>query len=422
MSQTSKYSSAKIKKYVVIAMLLLLVSIIYNRVSILSSSVIVPAKIVNCGSQWVKVSSSTSSSHASKTRDQVQYTPQALAENGAKASGSVMLPTRALCSQMVGRDVSVLENKSAPEENRIYSFIQFWSLALMLAFIPLAYLIGLYSIAGSRLFTFVTFAVLAYGFTDEVGILNKYFPQAMTGIKVSPDKAALDRCVFKAMIDEKVEHRSQIKRLVCQDEDISDISSIADLTGLEKLFLQGNNLTSLEQLSPLSNLKVISVAGNKNLRSTKGIEFVSQLEEFQSTKSAISDLTGLGQLSQLKVLGLMNNKVSDISELANLKNLEEVILNYNSVSDVSAFADLNNLVSVALTNNNIADVSAFANKPKLETFTIYSNPVVDISPMHTNTNMKVFGANTNIKCDQLLEIKSILRADAKVWGVDKCIE
>lgn len=427
MDQSQKGQITPAKKTIAIVMLLILVSITYNRLSILASSSMVPGKIVNCDSQWVKVSSSTSSL-SSHTRDKVQYIPQALAENGTKVSGSVMLPTRALCSQMVSRDVTVLENTLAPEQNRIYSFIQFWALSLLLAFIPLTYLIGLYSIGFSRLFVFVLFVVLAYGTTEEVGLLKKYFPKQATaskqatGSKQFPDKAALDRCVFKAMVDEKVEHRYQIKRLVCQEEGISDISSISDITGLEKLYLQGNNLTSLEQLLPLVNLKAISVAGNKNLTSTKGIEYTSKLEEFQGNKSAISDLSGFGQLSQLKVIGLMDNKISDVSALASLNNLEEVILSYNSISDVSAFVNHKNLVKVSLSNNNIVDVSAFTNKPKLSWFTIYSNPVNDISPLYTNLNMKIFGANTHVKCEQLAKMKTLLASDAKVWGMDKCLK
>jgi len=434
MNQSQKDQMTPVKKTIAIVMLLILASIAYNRLSILASSSMVPAKIVNCDSQWVKVSSSSSSSLSSNTRDKVQYIPQALAENGTKVSGSVMLPTRALCSQMVGKNVTVLENTSAPEQNRIYSFVQFWALSLFLAFAPLTYLIGLYSISFTRFTAFVIFVVLVYGTTEEVGLIKKYFPEQVTEPKLgseskqgtrskhSPDKAALDRCVFKAMMGEKVEHRSQIKRLVCQEEDISDISSISDITGLEKLYLQGNNLTSLQQLLPLVNLKAISVAGNKNLTSTKGIEYASKLEEFQGNKSAISDLSGFEQLSQLKVIGLMDNKISDVSALASLTNLEEVILSYNSISDVSAFANHKNLVKVSLSNNNIVDVSAFSNKPKLNWFTIYSNPVNDISPLYTNLKMKIFGANTYVKCEQLARMKTLLASDAKVWGMDKCVK
>ncbi len=45
------------------------------------------------------------------------------------------------------------------------------------------------------------------------------------------------------MAEEGVEERHDLKRLVCQDESISDLSSIRDLIGLEGLYLQGNTLT-----------------------------------------------------------------------------------------------------------------------------------------------------------------------------------
>ncbi|MBY4678753.1 DUF3592 domain-containing protein [Marinobacterium arenosum] len=382
--------------------------VVYDRATVIVNSSLVPATITDCGSEWVKVSDTPSGlARPTRYRDQVQYYPKAVTANGDEAVGWLMMPTRALCSQMVGKDVSVFVHHSDPSENRIHSFLQFWAMPLFILAFAISVPLSSYSITGVRIFG-VAFALSFTGLVlDEIGMLETDRPRsaANEGTQeanevASPSKKALDRCVFTSMFKEKVEHRHQIKSLLCMDEQISDLSSIADLYRLQELYLQGNALSSLAGVQPLTQLRKLSVAGNKMLTSTKGIENLLMLEEFQANKASISDLSGLDKLSDLRVVGLMMNEISDVSVFSALSKLEDVTLNYN----------------------RIQDISAFANKPALKNFMAYSNDISDVSPLYGNTAMSAVGlrGRKEIPCEQIARLRSVLDNSAVVYGPKHC--
>ncbi len=212
--------------------------------------------------------------------------------------------------------------------------------------------------------------------------------------------SAIDICVQESMADKGVRERVNLKYLICQGAKIDDLSTLADLVNLEELYLQDNDLTSLETIPELDKLRVISVANNKNLTSLKGIEKPISLEELQANKAGIQDLSGVEALSNLKIVGLMMNDIENVDVFTSLEHLEDVTLNYN----------------------NIKDISAFAGKPKLREFQVYSNAVHDVTPLMENIKLKKVGVRGkgDIPCEQIEQLKSVLAEDAKVWGPKSC--
>jgi len=287
-----------------------------------------------------------------------------------------------------------------PEQNRIHTFVQFWALSLLVLFFPIGFWIGLKSPAKGQLFALIFFVGFSGVTLWELGVLERYFPRLMTGEDVSSSTAALRRCVWAAMAEQEVSERSDVKKLTCMDEGIDDLTSIADLVYLEELYLQGNALTSLEGLANFTRLKTLSVANNKTLTSTRGIEYLVLLEEFQANKCAISDLYGVEQLTELKIVGLMMNDISDVSAFSRLTRLEDVVLNYN----------------------RITDISAFANKPHLKKVQFYSNLISDVSPLFGNKALMLIGVNggEKLRCKQIDELRAHFSAAARIYGPKAC--
>ncbi|WP_169828936.1 DUF3592 domain-containing protein [Marinobacterium jannaschii] len=389
--------------------------IVYDRATLLVNATQVPSTIVDCGSEWVKVSDGPArSTTTTRYRDQVQYYPMAVSPEGDKAVGWLMMPNRSWCSQMVGREVSILVYPDNPAENRIYSFLQFWALPLLILAFAICIPLSQVTARGVRLFGAV-FALSFTGFVlEELGKLDSGSSQSESSqsesadgsqtrpVKDSPSKKALDRCVYTAKYEAKLEDRSELKSLRCIGEEITDLSSIADLTQLEALYLQNNALNSLQGIEAFPRLRTLSVAGNKALTSTRGIEHLLLLEEFQANKASLSDLSGMDKLAQLKVVGLMMNDIRDVSAFAGLSQLEDVTLNYNRISNISAFA----------------------NKPKLTAFMAYSNQISDASALFGNRAMLKVGlrGKRDIPCEQIDQIRAELVPDAKVYGPKRCGE
>ncbi len=381
----------KIIKALMALSILLIISVIYNRGSLILNSEIVSAQITSC--KLISVYDDETE------RTTSHYVPVVETELGEMAEGGVLMPNRATCSQQIGQHVSVLFNEQNVEDSRIYTFIQFWALPSFLLFFPVAFLITIYSPTFTKVFALVyilgTFILIYF----ETGYLEKHFPLLMTGKSMTQSESALTRCVNTSMRSEYTTKRSEIKKLSCTGEEISDLSSISDLISLESLNLSGNHLTSLQGLENFSKLKKLSVSTNKSLTSTNGIESAINLVEFQANKSGLRDLSGLDKLSNLKVAELMMNELTSVSEFRRLQNIEKVGLSYNPISDISVFKHKTSLIK----------------------FTAHSTKITDISPLFTSINLQIVGVSSpNFQCAQLIPLKEILINTAKVYGPSHC--
>ena len=102
--------------------------------------------------------------------------------------------------------------------------------------------------------------------------------------------------------------------------DISDISPLAGLTSLTTLDLRGNNISDVTLLAKLVNL-----------------------EKLWLSENPITDISPLAGLTALRWLVIMDANVSNVTPLAKLVNLEQLLLAGNSITDFSPLSNLNNL-------------------------------------------------------------------------------
>lgn len=383
----------QMRQILLVITLMVATFIIYDRGSIIYQSNWQPATITGCEGKWVNVKNGSG-----KYRDQLQFIPKATAKSGVIVKGSVMLPTRAICNLTVGSDVSVLLHPTNANENRIHSFIQFWALpAFVLSFLTI-FLAASSSRTAGKVVTFTIFLAFSYTIINEFGLLQRWAPIFGLNSNLTPSAASLERCIYTSMSKEAVS-RNNIKKLICMEEKITDLSSISDLHKLEELYLQDNSLTSLEDIPDFPNLKKLSVAGNENLTSTKGIEKFTTLQEFQANKSGLKNLSGIEQLSDLRVVGLMMNNLNSVSEFKNLNHLEWVVLNYNPITDISAFE----------------------NKKFLTRLDAHSTKIVDITPLLGNSNLEIVGVSSqNFSCTQLSVLRNSLPETTKIYGPSRC--
>ena len=108
--------------------------------------------------------------------------------------------------------------------------------------------------------------------------------------------------------------------LILRDNNITDLTPLAELTKLEYLSLSENQLTDLTPLAKLTKLETLDLSRNQ-----------------------LIDLTPLARLTNLTSLNLMGNQLIDISPLARLTNLKVLYLRENQITDITPLADLINL-------------------------------------------------------------------------------
>ena len=327
------------------------------------------------------------------------YSPIAVGENGDKAVGYTYLPEKSWCNALIGQPTTILVSKEDPSDTRINSFTQMWLLPAVIFYLAIALMTARRppQVVATM---FAAFAVCVGGLIAlEFGWLNSQLGrQVLTHDERS--ELSLKHCIEKAMAEQGVNYRGDLKKLNCVRLGLTDISDLSQFTGLEELYLQSNDIASLEPLRSLGKLRTLRVHGNRRLTS----------------------LSGLEGLTALEVLGGRSMQINNIEAIRKLTQLRYIDLSYNQIEDVSAMSNMNKLELVLVDRNPISDASPFSNKPQLERVSFYGSKVSDISALFGNTALKIVGVRGegNIACSQVDELRRRLSAEAKVYGPKSC--
>ena len=170
---------------------------------------------------------------------------------------------------------------------------------------------------------------------------------------------------------------------------------IEDLTGLEGLSLDVNQISDLASLSGLTNLFDLYLFGNQ-----------------------VSDLTPLSSLTNLGFLVLDGNQISDVTPLSGLTNLGWLLLSSNKISDLIPLSGLTNLGALVLGRNQISYLTPLSGLTNLWLLWLSDNQVSDLQPLVDNEG---FGEGdwVDVSFNPLSEESLDVHIPAlEAWGVD----
>ncbi|MCK5829096.1 MAG: hypothetical protein KAH20_02215 [Methylococcales bacterium] len=395
----------------------------YERFSIFVNSDTHFAVITSCEGKWTEVNTNNrphSGVSTSSRRQVVLYVPVATSQDNLKGKGTFWTDN-AFCQRMLGQKTHILVDKNDAKKGYIYNYIQFWFLPLFFLLFSILFISFDKSVLFNRLVFFVFVLVATFFILKEINLLSAVLKRI--GITYSVEKTSqLERCINAALAKEGILDEGKIKELSCQAGGITDLTRVASLINLEKLFIQDNNLVSFDSIPLLTKLKVLHVSGSKTLTSLDGISKLVSLETLVANKCSIVDISDMEPLTEVTEVQFMMNKIKDISALSSLKKLKKIGLNYNEIADISSLNHLSKLEKVELSHNKISKVDSLSDKKKLRRLTLYSNTISSIKPLFSNTAMKKFGisGNKQVDCLEVAKIKNILVSNAKVWGPKKC--
>ena len=131
----------------------------------------------------------------------------------------------------------------------------------------------------------------------------------------------------------------------------------------------------------LESLTVLDASG-KGINDISVLAGLTNLQKLYLWDNNISDISPLAGLTNLQELRLRDNNISDISALASLINLRELYLGGNNISDISASAGLSRLRELYLGGNNISDISSLVENSGLsdgDTVYLLGNPLTDVN-------------------------------------------
>jgi glucose/arabinose dehydrogenase len=148
------------------------------------------------------------------------------------------------------------------------------------------------------------------------------------------------------------------------NEQLEDISLLAEIPTLYKLFLFG---CEVSDLSPLENLVV--------------------LHELRFELNDVADLAPLSGLVNLRLLGASHNRIATIDTLAGLVNMSELYLNGNQISAIDVLRLMPELTVVDLSGNAVEDIAPLEGLTKLRELNLSDNRIKNIAPLVADTGL-----------------------------------
>ncbi|MBR6562217.1 MAG: leucine-rich repeat domain-containing protein, partial [Oscillospiraceae bacterium] len=153
-----------------------------------------------------------------------------------------------------------------------------------------------------------------------------------------------DEPYFVFKVGDKEYRSTETDTIQAPNKALKSLQGLEEFKKLKRLVVNDNQITDLSPLSKLSNLQELTL-GNQSS---------------QSGGNRFSDLRPLSGLTGLRKLLLDNCGVQDISPLAGLTGLRELYLSDNQISNISALAGMTKLETLSLDYTGIEDISALA--------------------------------------------------------------
>lgn len=227
-------------------------------------------------------------------------------------------------------------------------------------------------------FTLVLFCLL-------ILISNVFIFASENKIVHIPDKhleeAIRDEIGVSGTIPLTPSHIKMLKRLVANDQSITDLTGLEHAINLEKLNLSNNSeLSDIRPIANLTKLKWLAFAGTQ-VRDLNPLVGLTNLETLYSWLTPVSDLEPLASLTSLVDIDASGCKISNVTPMAFLTQLKYLKIRYNLIEDVTPLANLTQLIELNLSFNQIVNVRPLAELTNLEKLWIQGNNIADHSPL-----------------------------------------
>ena len=205
---------------------------------------------------------------------------------------------------------------------------------------------------------------------------------------------------------------TELRRLYCWEANISDLSPVAGLINLEYINFGGNHVTDIAPLAGLINLEEIRFSGN-DVTDISPVARLVNLKTFRTWGNRFSDLSPLARLTKLERVDICGAALrrASLVPLTNLPNLRELYLAGNEITDISLIARLSGLDRLGLNHNRISDLSPLAGLTNLKWLNLHRSGIADLSPLARLSNLTWLDISGN----EITDLTPIARLTSVTW-------
>ena len=178
--------------------------------------------------------------------------------------------------------------------------------------------------------------------------------------------------------------------------------SIVNLRNLETLNLSNTGLTNIDFLNELyetgyCELVVLDISDNPKLNNIEGIEKITTLQSLGLSNTNLDDnkTSKLNVLTNLTTLNINGNQIKNIDIVSNLKLLKYFYFNNNKIESLEPLKG-KTFYELEFTGNNIKNISALSSHRTINNLKMDNNQIEDVSvlsriSMSNEQNLSVNG-------------------------------
>ena len=185
-----------------------------------------------------------------------------------------------------------------------------------------------------------------------------------------------------------VEDMQRLDRLDAPDKGIQDLTGLQFATNVTSLQLRDNKISDLSPIAGLINLVRLYFSRNRNIYDLSPLKNLTNLEHITFFETKVSDISPFAGLINLRSIHAWGHNISDLSPLANLTKLESINFCGGNISDFTPLVGLPSLTELYLAGEKISDISPIAELTGLTRLDLARNQISDISPIAGLTNLK----------------------------------
>ncbi|MBR7133776.1 MAG: TIR domain-containing protein [Clostridia bacterium] len=214
-------------------------------------------------------------------------------------------------------------------------------------------------------------------------------------------KAQLESIDFKIM--------SNLDTLnLSKNPELDSINLLKDINPeLFNLYIDKNNIDSLEGIPVFEKLEVLSVSGN-SLESLKGIESFIHLKKIYASENKLTSLSGLENTTLLETVDFSFNSLTDISLLErSAENLRKVYLQSNLISELSPLKTCFMINYLNLDTNKLASLADLEALDWLVAFSAADNQISSLEGLSGTKELEYI----NLSGNRLTDVRSLTFAD-----------
>ncbi|MBP0974012.1 MAG: leucine-rich repeat domain-containing protein [Oscillospiraceae bacterium] len=210
-----------------------------------------------------------------------------------------------------------------------------------------------------------------------------------------------------------------ISRLYLGNNKVENIAPLAGMNKLDKLELQQNSIKTLSPLNDVKQLSYLDVCRNE-LTDLKGLETAIKLDKLFASENKLTSLDGIENCTILQTVNLRDNKLTDLGTLGkNAETLKVVQVSGNALTGLDALKDCTSLNALIVDNNKLTSLESLLGCTDLQVISAEHNELTSLKGLEKVKSLQALYVPDNKITDisALQELNALSSTDVKVLNL-----